>query len=82
MDSYQRRPAEWRALAKGYDKEDAPTEATTDGHGKSAGGKKTVPEKKSAIQLARERHMQKTQQQASKHGKTPGSGANAVPTNA
>ncbi|EXJ94764.1 hypothetical protein A1O1_03162 [Capronia coronata CBS 617.96] len=78
MDSYQRRPSEWRALAKGYDKEEPKAEivSTTGKHAND-----TPAEKKSAIQIARERFAQKKVQGA-KHQKTPARGANAVPTNA
>ncbi|KIV82485.1 hypothetical protein PV11_04594 [Exophiala sideris] len=66
LDMYQRRPAEWRALAKGQDK--AHDEAPQDD---------ARPErKKTGIELARERHVQKKTQ--GPRGKTPATSANAI----
>ncbi|EXJ88863.1 hypothetical protein A1O3_01927 [Capronia epimyces CBS 606.96] len=95
MDSFQRRPAEWRALAKGYDKQEAKGEVavagsvagSAAGSGSAAtgvkGGGNPPTSEKSAIQLARERHAQKKVQGAKHQQRTPARGANAVvPTNA
>ncbi|EXJ60343.1 hypothetical protein A1O7_04495 [Cladophialophora yegresii CBS 114405] len=78
MDIYRRRPGEWRALAKGQGHDqtrDAPQQRQ--GQNESAGVKK-----KSAIELARERHAQKKSQSTNKKH-TPATSANAVvPTRA
>jgi nucleolar protein 9 len=67
MDTYHRRPAEWRALAKG-EGQNQPDDGT----------KQNVPAKqKSAIQLARERHSQKKNQTA-KAKPSPATSANAI----
>lgn len=81
MESFQRRPADWRALAKGYDKQDTREHGATDAGAKD--GTAPPSEKKSAIQLARERYAQKKAHDAKHPHNTPARGANAVvPTNA
>ncbi|KAI1609179.1 armadillo-type protein [Exophiala viscosa] len=70
LDMYQRRPAEWRALAKGQDKAD--DEVPQDD---------VRPErKKTGIELARERHVQKKTQgpRGKTPGKTPATSSNAI----
>lgn len=69
MDSYQRRPGEWQARAKGHEKTDPTQVVPSKGDG--------IPErKKTAIELARERHAQKKSNHAKK--RTPATSANAV----
>lgn len=69
MDAYQRRPAEWRALAKGYDQ-------NPDGNPSLSKDDTGAERKKTAIELARERHSQKKWQGAKQ--KTPATSANAI----
>ncbi|KIV96380.1 hypothetical protein PV10_00261 [Exophiala mesophila] len=82
MELFTRRPGEWRAVAKN---------AGHDEHARAPGGPQApsvsarqgqdTTAKKSAIQLARERHAQKQAQEAKK--RTPATSANrVVPTNA
>ncbi|KIW68866.1 hypothetical protein PV04_04781 [Phialophora macrospora] len=77
MDMYHRRPGEWRALAKGQEHnqpQDDPQQRQGQGQGQNGpvGGKK-----KSAIELARERHAQKKAQNTNRK-QTPATSANAV----
>ncbi len=75
MDTYHRRPAEWRALAKGQEHEN-PQDVSTQ---KATGAEKM----KSAIELARERHVQKKFLADSKKKRNPATGANrAISANA
>ena len=67
MDMYHRRPAEWRALAKGHGQ--VPSSNVSQQVA-------TASERKTAIELARERHGQKRWQNTKKH--TPATSANAV----
>ena len=70
LDMYQRKPAEWRALAKGQDK--AGDEVPQDD---------ARPErKKTGIELARERHVQKKTQ--GPRGKIPATSSKATGSNA
>ncbi|KAH0845909.1 hypothetical protein AYO21_07008 [Fonsecaea monophora] len=72
MDLYHRRPAEWRSLAKGHHQ----SHSTLAAPSKEA----SVPEKKkTAIELARERHSQKLKSHNAKNSRTPASSANATP---
>ena len=73
IDMYLRKPGEWRALAKGYDKGQDSELSKED---------TSSQKKKSGIQLARERYAQKQLHEARK--KTPATSANAtiVRTNA
>lgn len=66
VDMYQRRPAEWKGLAKGQDK--TPDEVPQDDA--------RPQRKKTAIEIARERHVQKKTQ--GPRGKTPATSANAI----
>ncbi|KIX00722.1 uncharacterized protein Z518_09787 [Rhinocladiella mackenziei CBS 650.93] len=72
MDSYRRRPGEWRALARGREEEQAQS-VELDGDSRS--------EKKTPIQLARERHAQK-QSHAVKRNNPAASTKTVVPANA
>jgi nucleolar protein 9 len=70
MDIYHRRPGEWRALARGQD--NGPSASVPQQNA-------TAPEKKkSAIELARERHVQKKVRENKKQARTPATSANAV----
>ena len=70
MDMYRRRPAEWRALAKGQG-EDQPQIVPQK--------YEVAPEKKkSAIELARERHVNNKVRETKKQFRAPTTGANAV----
>ncbi|ETI24827.1 hypothetical protein G647_04197 [Cladophialophora carrionii CBS 160.54] len=84
MDMYRRRPGEWRALAKGQER-DQPRDAPPQRQGQGARPGQNEPagvKKKSAIELARERHAQKKAQSTNKRH-TPATSANAVvPTRA
>ncbi|KAK5190554.1 Nucleolar protein 9 [Exophiala xenobiotica] len=76
IDMYMRRPGEWRALAKGYDKDQNAELSKED----TTGSQK----KKSGLQLARERYAQKQARETRKNFRTPATSANAtvVRTNA
>jgi nucleolar protein 9 len=82
MDLFQRRPNEWRATAKDGQ------EPRPEQHNRNIAEVKSVDEtpqqKKSAIQLARDRHVQQNKQAAKKqHTRTPATSANTVvPLNA
>ncbi|KIW27856.1 uncharacterized protein PV07_07557 [Cladophialophora immunda] len=70
MDSYHRRPGEWRALAKGRGQS-----LTLAAPSKEASGQER---KKTPIELARERHSQKLNAHSTKHSHASATGANAV----
>jgi nucleolar protein 9 len=83
MDMYNRRPGEWRALAKGQELEQPRVDlqhGQRQRHGQGQGQGQSGPvggKKKSAIELARERHAQKKAQNTNKKH-TPATSANAV----
>jgi len=80
MDLFRRRPGEWRALAKGQNPQDP---AQYGGPSKSTGIEKSQVHKKTAIQLARERHAQrKSHETSSKSAKVVTGSNTVVSTNA
>lgn len=81
MDSYYRRPGEWRAMAKGLDVSRRQTAAPSAGTNNEQNKDKKA--KKSAIELAREKHVQRQMQGGGGGGgggkrNTPATSANAV----
>lgn len=80
MDLFRRRPAEWRALAKDQDS----SVQLEEKRGGAAKESETADhQKKTPIQLARERHAQRKSHETSSKPSKFGTGSNAVvPTNA
>lgn len=75
MDLFRRRPGEWRALAKGKDSQD---QAQDRGTNEGIGREKSQAQKKTPIQLARERHAQRKSHETSSKSSKLATGSNAV----